>query len=140
MSGMRSVIDALGYSGSGMLYYPDSSSIADNYSIQKIFSELAPTAIYVADNKPFIVFIEYKEQDITASLIKKVWNAQIPLLIVSFDNRIEVYNGCSIDEKQKLILLENIDKTLINEDSLFSFWNISNAAFWKEYQQKLSAP
>jgi len=137
---MRSVIDALGYSGSGMLYYPDSSSIADNYSIQKIFSELAPTAIYVADNKPFIVFIEYKEQDITASLIKKVWNAQIPLLIVSFDNRIEVYNGCSIDEKQKLILLENIDKTLINEDSLFSFWNISNAAFWKEYQQKLSAP
>ncbi len=140
MPGMRSVIEALGYSESGTLYYPDSDSIAGNRSLQKLFSDLAPTAIYLADTKPFIVFIESNEPNMTAPLIKKVWNTQIPLLIVSFENRIEIYNGCSIDKKQKLRLLEKIDKPLINEDSSFSFWNISNAAFWEKYQRQLSAP
>ena len=140
MSKMRSVIDALGYSGSGTLHYPNSGSITGNRSLQKIFNELAPTAIYLVDNKPFIVFIESKEQKMTAPLIKKVWNAQIPLLIVSFENRIEVYNGCSINKKQKLVFLDNIDNALINEDSSFSFWNISNAAFWEKYQHNLSFP
>jgi Type I restriction-modification system methyltransferase subunit len=134
------VIEALGYSESGTLYYPDSDSIAGNRSLQKLFSDLAPTAIYLADTKPFIVFIESNEPNMTAPLIKKVWNTQIPLLIVSFENRIEIYNGCSIDKKQKLRLLEKIDKPLINEDSSFSFWNISNAAFWEKYQRQLSAP
>jgi hypothetical protein len=140
MSRMKNVIDVLGYSNSGALYYSDSSDIKGNRSIQKLFRELAPMAIYLADNKPFIVFFESTEKSITTHLIKKVWNAQIPLLIISFDNRIEVYNGCSIDANKKLILLEVIDSTLVNETSSFSFWNISNATFWQEYEQKLSAP
>jgi hypothetical protein len=140
MSRMKSVIDALGYSNSGSLYYPDSSDITGNRSIQKLFKELAPIAIYLADNKPFIVFFESTEKSIAPHLIKKVWNAQIPLLIISFDNRIEIYNGCSIDVNKKLILLEVIDSTLVNETSAFSFWNISSAIFWGKYEQELSAP
>jgi len=140
MSRMKSVIDALGYSHSGALYYSDSSDIKGNRSIQKLFRELEPMAIYLVDNKPFIVFFEATEKNIDQNLIKKVWNAQIPLLIISFDNRIEVYNGCSIDTNEKLILLEEIDSTLVNETSSFSFWNISDALFWQHYEQKLSAP
>lgn len=140
MSRIKNVIDALGYSNSGALYYPNSNDIKGNRSIQKLFRELAPMAIYLADNKPFIVFFDSTEKSIPPHLIKKVWNAQIPLLIISFENHIEVYNGCSIDANKKLILLEAIDNTLVNETSPFSFWNISNASFWQKYNQKLSAP
>ncbi|MEA4924949.1 MAG: N-6 DNA methylase [Syntrophomonadaceae bacterium] len=140
MSGIKSVIDALGYSKSDKLYYSDSNETMSNRSIHKLSEELAPAAIYMTDKKPFIVFIESNEKSLTEHLIKKVWNAQIPLLIVSFDNHIKVYNGCSINKTRELLLLEEIDNTLINEGSLFSFWNISSAAFWKRYQKELSAP
>jgi len=140
MSKNNRVIEALGYLNSSSLYYSDSSEVQENRSLQKLFKELTPVAIYLADNKPFIVFCETKEKNISPQLIKKVWNAQISLLIVSFDNRIEVYNGCSIDSNKKLILLETINNELVNETSLFSFWNISNAAFWNDYKHKLLAP
>lgn len=140
MSKIKNVIDALGYSNSSALYYLGSSKIKNNRSIQKIFKELAPMAIYLADNKPFVAFFESLGKSITPQLIKKVWNAQIPLLIVSFENHIEVYNGCSIDTDENLVLLKKIDNALVNETSSFSFWNISNATFWQEYEQKLSAP
>jgi hypothetical protein len=137
---MNSVIDALGYSYSDMLYYPDSDYAKDNRSLQVLFKELAPSAIYLADNKPFAVFIELRNKKVTKDLYKKVWNAQIPLLILSFDDRVEIYNGCSIDSNQELILLEQIDSEDINENSPFSFWNISSSTFWKTYEKKLSAP
>lgn len=137
---MKNIIDTLGYSSLDSLYYSNSSEVKDNRFVQKLFNELAPIAIYVANNKPFIIFFESTEKSINSDLVKKVWNAQIPLLMISFDNRIEVYNGCSIDENEKLILLEKIDDLLINESSLFSFWNISNPKFWKEYEKKLTVP
>lgn len=140
MSMIKRVIEALGYSNSSALYYSDSSDIKGNHSIQKFFRELDPVALFLADNRPFIAFFESSEKSITPELIKNIWNAQIPLLIVSFENHIEVYNGCSINENKNLILLEKIDTELLNESSDFSFWNISNASFWGKYEQQLSAP
>lgn len=140
MSTIKNIIDALGYSCSNMLYHVDSNEIKGNRSLQKLFKELTSQAIYLADNKPFIVFVESTDKIISPNLIKKVWNAQIPLLIVGFENRIEIYNGCSINKNKELILLEIIENTSVNENTSFSFWNITNAAFWKDYQQKLSTP
>jgi hypothetical protein len=140
MFSIKNVINALGYSNSNTLYYADSSEIKDNRSLQKLFRELTPEAIFLADNKPFIVFCESTVKNISIDLIKKVWNAQVPLLIISFENRIEIYNGCSIDNNKELILLDTIDDPTINENTSFSFWNITDAAFWKDYEQKLSAP
>ena len=140
MFSIKNVINALGYSNSSTLYYADSSEIKGNRSLQKLFRELTPEAIYLADNKPFIVFCESTDKSISRDLIKKVWNAQVPLLIISFENRIEIYNGCSIDNNKELILLDTINDPSVNENTSFSFWNITDAAFWKDYEQKLSAP
>lgn len=140
MSTIKNVMDALGYSNSKTLYYADSNDVKDNRSLKKLFEELTPQAIYLADNKPFIVFFESTDKNVSPSLIKKVWNAQVPLLIISFENRIEIYNGCSIDKNKELILLDAIENSTVNENASFSFWNITDAAFWKEYEQKLSTP
>jgi len=140
MSTIEKVIDALGYSGSKTLCYADSSDIKNNRFLKKLFEELNPKAIYLADDKPFIVFSESADGHLSRDLIKKVWNAQVPLLIVSFQNRIEIYNGCSIDKDEKLVLLETIGNASIDENTPFSFWSITNAIFWEKYEQELSAP
>lgn len=140
MSTIKKIIETLGYSNSNMLYYSDSDDIKDNRSLQKLFKELAPQAVYLVDNKPFIAFFESTGKSISPDLIKMVWNAQLPLIIISFENRIEVYNGCSIDINKELILLDVIDNASINKRDSFSFWNITDSGFWKEYEQKLSAP
>jgi hypothetical protein len=140
VSKAKYIIESLGYSNSSMLYYSDSIEAQNNRSIRKLFKELEPIAIYLADRRPFIVFCESAAKNISQQLMKKIWNAQIPVLIIGFDNRIEVYNGCSLDSNKELILLETVDNNSINENALFSFWNISSAAFWEKYEQKLSVP
>jgi len=143
MSKIRSIIEALGFSHSNSLYY-NSDDLADtfkcNYSTYKIIKELNPIAFYCVNRMPFIVFFESSEKQVPAALIKRVWNAQIPIMIICFENRIEIYNGCSIDEKNKLILLEKLDLDQLAEASLFSYWNISSASFWTRYEKKLTAP
>jgi hypothetical protein len=54
----------------------------------------------------FIIFCESKEKSVSP----------IPLFIVSFENRIEVYNCCSIDGNRALVLFE----TLVDEK--FTLW------------------
>lgn len=136
----QSILSRLGYSESEKLYFPDSNEVRCNHSLYKLFVEIQPKAIYMADNKPFIAFCESNDKKMSSTLVKKIWNAQIPLLIVNYKNRIEVYNGCSIDSKKNLILLESLCNETINEDSPFSFWKISNATFWPNYDAKLSRP
>ena len=97
MSTIRSIIEALGFSHSNSLYY-NSDTLADtfksNYSTYKIIKELNPIAFYCVNKNPFIVFFESSEKQVPAALVKRVWNAQIPVMIISFENHIEIYNGC----------------------------------------------
>lgn len=140
MSTIRKIIDSLGYSNSEMLCYENSSIIKNNRSLEKLFEEIHPVAVYLSDNQPFIVFFESADKNIPEAIFKKIWNAQVPLLIISFENHVEIYNGCSIDNNKKLILLETIDNLSVNEKTSFSFWNITDAAFWEKYEKKLSTP
>lgn len=140
MSTIKNVIAALGYANSNTLYYPHSNGVEDNRYMQKLFAEIAPAALYFVGNKPFIIFLDSTDNNISRDLIIKVWNAQIPLVIINFENRINIYNGCSIDKNIDLLLLDKIDNKLINEHSSFSFWNITDPTFWHGYEQKLSAP
>jgi hypothetical protein len=135
---IRNIIDRLGYSASRNLCSNPNEIEMNNY-LYKLFIEIKPCAIYMADNKPFIAFCESTETQLSPNLIKKIWNAQIPLLIVSFDNRVEVYNGCSIDSNNnELISLKSLAEDDVDESAPFSFWNISNAAFWLDYEKALS--
>ena len=132
MTAIKNIIERLGYSNSVNLVYPDSvdSSKCTNRIIKKIFNLLPESAIYLIDDKPFIVFHEEKRSAISQELVKTIWNFQIPLLFVCFDNRIEVYNGCSIktdDNGHNAFIMLDESVIQVNDDDLpFTFWDISN--------------
>ena len=138
---IKTIIESLGYSDSNDFYYGETISENLNEKIpsgNKILYELNPVAYYLIKDKPFILFFECYEKQISKELIKKIWNAQIPLAIVVFENRVEIFNGCAL-EKESLVLLESIKNIeAINKDTPFSYWKVSDASFWKNYIKKLS--
>lgn len=143
MSAIDNIIKALGYLNSSNLYYNNiqDNQINHNYSLRKIIDTLNPVAYYCIDDKPFVLFFECHENNISDGLKKKIWNAQIPLVIFVLANRIEMLNGCSLDKDRELVLLETIKETdQINEMSHFSYWNLSNASFWERYTPELTKP
>lgn len=144
MTAINNIIKALGYSNSKNLYYHNKNQTNtrySNYSSQKIIDALDPVAYYCVEDKPFVLFFECRENNISADLNKKIWNAQIPLVIIVFENRIEIFNGCSLNKDKELILLETIDEIKqISEKSSFSYWNLSDASFWNKYASKLTEP
>lgn len=141
---IHNIIKALGYSNSKNLYYNNKNktkTLSSNYSSQKIIAKLDPTAYYCVDDKPFILFFECLENNISADLNKKIWNAQIPLVMIAFENRIEIFNGCSLNKDNELILLETVvEINQISHTSSFSYWNLSDTSFWNVYSQKLKEP
>ena len=140
MSGIRNAIEKLGFSKSNSLFYSNAMEAMNNRQICKLLKELDATAIYVVDEKPFILFLEVVEKKLSDQLVKKIWNAQIPLAIISLENRIEVYNGCSIDDNKKLVPLAEIDPASMGSTTPFSYWRISDPAFWQGYEREMSEP
>ncbi|MDR1320815.1 MAG: N-6 DNA methylase [Gracilibacteraceae bacterium] len=143
MDPIETIIMTLGFSNSKNLHYPgdDTAKLINNHSIQKIIDELDPEAYYYVDDKPFILFFECRGNKLSADVVKKIWNAQIPLAVVVFENHIKIFNGCSLSKDHELILLETIEGiNQLNETSLFSYWNISSAAFWEKYTTALTTP
>jgi hypothetical protein len=142
MTAINSIIEALGYSNSKNLYYNKNQSdqLNNNYSLRKIIEALDPVAYYCLEDKPFILFFECPEKNLSSELNRKIWNAQIPLSIIVFENRIEIFNGCSLNIYNELILLETIAETnQLSETSSFSYWNLSSASFWEDHIANLSA-
>ena len=135
---VKNVINLLGYSKATSLYYPD--SITQNRSIKKIFNNLNCNAIYCIKEKPFIVFLEIKSNEIEQSITHKIWNYQIPIVIVCFINHVVIYNGCSINDEKELIQVEDVAVKDLSTDSPFSFWKISSPSFWGKYATKFQFP
>lgn len=143
MSAIDNIIKALGYLNSPNLYYNNTqgNQLNCNYSLQKTIEALNPTAYYCVDDKPFVMFFECYEKNISKELNKKIWNAQIPLVIIVFENRIEIINGRSLNKDNELFLLETIEEIdQVDGMSLFSYWNLSNSSFWERYTPKLAEP
>jgi len=140
MSDIRNAIEALGYSNSKSLFYADTVGVKNNRQIFKLFDELGAAAIYTVNGNPFILFLEAADKNISDQLVRKIWNAQIPLAMICFENRIEVYNGCSIDRNNDLIPLTELDPASMGLTSDFSFWRIADPAFWQGFEHEMSAP
>ena len=141
MTAVESIIEALGYSNSKNLYYSKNQNdqLNNNYSLRKIIEALDPVAYYCLEDKPFILFFECHESNLSAELNRKIWNAQIPISIIVFENRIEIFNGCSLNEDNELVLLETIAETnQLSETSSFSYWNLSSASFWERHVENLT--
>lgn len=147
MNTVKNIISALGYTNSDFLFYR--KDILSDQRIKqyltsqryKVVKELNPDAIFCTDNKPFIAFFTVDSGYNKKILHKKLWNTQIPVVFFICEDHIEIYNGCSLDvNTHELIFVDCLNWENLNENSEFSFWNITSSSFWTKYKNKFIAP
>ncbi len=138
---IEGLIEKLGFYGSKNLIYRDNvqTSNLSKHDIRTI-QEINPFAIYLVDNKPFILFINSLFCDTRLKEIsKKIWNAQIPVAILCDKNSVRIYNGKSIDFKTELLTEINHNQLeTITDESEFSFYKISDPLFWDKHEKEYS--
>ncbi|APF25130.1 HsdM family class I SAM-dependent methyltransferase [Clostridium sporogenes] len=139
------IIKKLGYHNSKNLYYFANINMCKDLSFhdKKVLNEIKPCAFFVVDGKPKVLFFDYiSENDSKQKLYKKIWNAQIPIIIFNDYDSIKVFNGNSmelseLDNIRLQFVLEEEHKKC-SEASPFSYWNITNEQFLREYQMAFS--
>jgi type I restriction-modification system DNA methylase subunit len=136
------IIKRMGYAKSSCLRYRHDGYTGKLFPAHtsKILSKLAPYAVYFVDTEPFVLFWDeraYSEK--SRQLNRKIWNAQIPIAIVCGSSDVKIYNGYSINKEESILpLIHSIPVDLINEESPFSYWDITNHNFWVKYANKFS--
>ena len=139
------IIKRMGYAESSCLKYrrDDFNSMFLSAHTIKVLNALSPFAAYMLDNEPFVLFFdEPSNQDEQKVINKKIWNAQIPVVIFCSTANVKIFSGCTINKETYLlneadkINFNTIDE--INEHSPFSFWEITSQNFWKNYTQQFS--
>lgn len=136
------IIKKMGYANSSCLKYKWDGVNSASFSTHtvKILEELSPYAFYLVDSEPFVLFFEESfDQEKNKRLNKKIWNAQIPVAIVCGTGDVKIYNGCSIDRKNYILnQVECLSVDKIDENSPFSYWDITNQDFWNKYTEQFS--
>lgn len=138
---MQNIIRRLGYENSEKLYYFSDLKKCEEISFhdRKVLNEIEPCAFFVIGDKPKVLFFDYlSEKGCIQELYKKIWNAQIPIIIFNDIDEIKIFNGNSMD----LSDIDNLQLNMIteerheecNEMSPFSYWNITNENFLREFQ------
>ena len=93
------------------------------------------------DCKPFILFFDKQmDRNMTVKdLSRPVWNAQIPVVVFCDDHAVRFFNGTSLEDGSWCIQeMSSVDFHKCNEESDFSFWNISDSLFWNKYSRVYS--
>lgn len=138
---IESLINNLGFSGSRNLVYKDDfiKQAISKHDI-KILNEINPFAVYLVDNKPFVLFIESSFSETKLQNISKlVWNSQIPVAFICDSNAVKIFNGKCIDFETEIlneICTDKINK--FTQESEFSFYKISDPLFWDKYEKTYS--
>jgi len=106
----------------------------------KVLNELSPYAAYIVDGNPFVLFFdESPNQEIHQLISQKIWNAQIPVAIFCGTGIVKIFNGCTIDKKSLLLKkVTELSTKSIDENSPFSFWEITSQTFWGNYSAQFS--
>jgi type I restriction-modification system DNA methylase subunit len=132
----------MGYAESSCLIYGRDgfSGVSLSAYYIKVLSELAPYAVYIVDNAPFVLFYEETaDMEEQKQRNRKIWNAQIPVTIVCGTGDVKIYSSCSIDrEKSAFDEVAAIANDEVAENSPFSFWEITNQNFWVGYTKQFS--
>lgn len=130
------IIKKLGYYNSPQLLYKnDYNSIPITAHVSKVLNELLPYAVYFVEKKPFVLFFEdSSDLDENKIIHKKIWNAQMPIAIFCGVATVRVFSGYTIDKKTHLLPgVKELKLSEVKDDSPFSFWEITNQEFWKDY-------
>ena len=132
------LIENLGFSDSSNLFECDKFL---NLNISKhdikILEAINPHAVYLVNNKPFILFIESSFEENNLKYISKlIWNAQIPVTFICDNTSVKIFNGKNLDIEScfiKDISTGNIDS--FSKESDFSYFKISDPLFWEHYDK-----
>lgn len=135
------ILEKLGYIESDNLFFTNNIDTCSGLSFhyKKVLKEINPYAFYCIGNKPFVLFFENNNENETNITYKKIWNAQIPVAIFNNDTDIRIFNGNELFDKDHLKSLETITIDNCNENSNFSYWNITKTGFWSDFSEKYSA-
>lgn len=135
---IENLISNLGFSGSKNLIYKNGFINQDlsKHDI-KILNEINPFAVYLVDNKPFVLFVESSFSGSNLKNVSKlVWNSQIPVAFVCDSNSVKIFNGKSIDFETKILNEIGTDEiSNFTHESEFSFYKISDPLFWDKYEK-----
>ena len=136
------IIFQLGYASSDNLFmYNQFDSVPLSLHLKRTLKKIRPYAVYILDNTPFVLFFDkIINDDISFKEVsRRVWNAQIPIAIFCDESTVKIFNGLSLDLTN--YTLKHIETNLIencNDNSNFSYWQISNSLFWNQYIQNYS--
>ena len=138
------IIQKMGYAKSSCLLYGHDGFTGAALSVhyKKVLLELAPYAVYIVDNDPFVLFYEEITDIEEQKCINiKIWNAQVPITIVCGIGNVKIYSSCSIDKKKPVLFdeVKNIPADQIDENSPFSYWKITSQNFWIDYATQFSS-
>jgi hypothetical protein len=110
-----------------------------HFDIQKKLELIQPTAIYVFNNQPFILFFDLtdeKNKERENDIHKKVWSFdKSPVIFVIKKNETIVYNALNYVKKEEQ-LQEIPFETEDARNKQFSFWNLQSGFTWKWLQEK----
>jgi len=139
------IIIRLGYSGSPFLLHRHRFNDLTTLSVQtaKVLNELSPYAAYMVDGNPFIMFFDEDEsatQEQQKARNRKIWNAQVPVVLFCGTGSVSIYNGYTIEQQNSLLtqIVNPLPIDSIGESSPFSYWDITSRNFWEMHSEKYS--
>lgn len=105
---------------------------------QKKLDIIQPTAFFVFNNQPYILFFDFtliKDTEQEEKVHKQVWSFDCsPLIFIVKYNEIDIYNAFSYDKKKNR--LQKIELDNLQRNKLFSFWNLQTGESWKWLQEE----
>ena len=144
---VENIVEKLGYKNSEKLYFNKDIDSCDALSLndKRVLKEINPCAFFVINDKPKILFFDYHFMaDRPQEVYTKIWNFQIPIAIFNDVDKIKVFNGINLKanniENVQLELLSEIDLDNCNEQSPFSYWDVTSEEFLSQYTTSFSKP
>lgn len=107
-------------------------------STQNKLDIIEPTAFYVFDNLPYILFFDLSSSSYSKEkeneIHKQVWSFdQSPVTFIIKDGNIEVYNAFAYEKKASRLEKINVPNEKLKQK--FSFWNLQSGNTWKWLQE-----
>ena len=107
-----------------------------NKELKSRLTVIEPTAFYVFNNQPLILFFDLSENynpEREKEIHKKVWSFdQSPIIFIVKANEIKIFNAFNYNKKNQQ--LEEINLSEEERNKQFSFWNLQSGNTWRWLQ------
>lgn len=144
---IEEILRRMGYSNSPFLLRKDGFCDLSILSVQtfKVLNDLSPYAAYMVEGKPFIMFFDEDEStnpEQRKAMNRKIWNAQIPVVFFCGTRSISIFNGYTIEQQNACLteIIKPLSTDAIDENSPFSYWDITSRNFWEMHGDKYDGP